>query len=314
MDDCIKNKILKRLNIYKYNYVNVICDLKIMSNLYRIKSLNSGKNELFIDIEVTNKYESVIIPVRYHDLLRTPMRMMFTRLVPKKSSGGYIGYGKYTNNTCILKLEDDTQLCIDSSNPIYSSWDKMLIRCLHNDHECYFNTNVSDIFKSFQHFCEWTLDDLSVSNYRLGYSIDKDLFNDTDNRCYSPQTCVFLPSSLNNLIKDKFKNTFIVHHNYSSITICGVNIFYKVANNKVNDLHMTIRYYKYKYIIKYYKQYELINNRVYNKLLDIQEYFKPKNGLVFIKKKTIDLIKDTIKQQAMEDNIKYKRIIHIIFE
>ena len=119
---------------------------------------------------------------------------------------------------------------------------------------------------------------------------------------------------MDDCIKNKIlKRLNIYKYNYVNV-ICDLKIMSNLYRIKSLNSGMTIRYYKYKYIIKYYKQYELINNRVYNKLLDIQEYFKPKNGLVFIKKKTIDLIKDTIKQQAMEDNIKYKRIIHIIFE
>ncbi|QZI90486.1 putative AP2 domain-containing protein [Vibrio phage 207E48.1] len=78
-----------------------------------------------------------------------------------------------------------------------SVWREMLRRCydpkFHVDYPTYLDCAVCEEWQIFSNFKLWF-----DSNYIDGYQLDKDLFN-PESKIYSPDTCFFVPSALNNL-------------------------------------------------------------------------------------------------------------------
>jgi hypothetical protein len=81
----------------------------------------------------------------------------------------------------------------------YKAWMAMLRRCnckiLKEQHPTYIGVSVCDEWKSFMAFRGWWMD-----NHIEGWQLDKDIL--TDNREYSPESCIYVPSWLNNFIID----------------------------------------------------------------------------------------------------------------
>lgn len=93
---------------------------------------------------------------------------------------------------CDIAVEDDKK--------IYDLWYAMLERC--KMLSAYENCSVCEEWLSFENFRKW-----HKENYIDGYALDKDLFSD-GRKIYSPQTCCYIPISLNSLlaISKKRKN------------------------------------------------------------------------------------------------------------
>ena len=83
--------------------------------------------------------------------------------------------------------------------PAYRSWRNMLQRCysekFHHRNQTYAGVKVCDEWLSFMAFRKWW-----VENQVDGWQLDKDLLS--DNRIYSPETCIFVPSWLNHFTID----------------------------------------------------------------------------------------------------------------
>lgn len=59
-------------------------------------------------------------------------------------------------------------------------------------------------FKNFYLWCE----NKEISNYKIGFQLDKDLFSNKYNKKYGPDTCVFIPQYLNSLLKYNSNNKY----------------------------------------------------------------------------------------------------------
>lgn len=83
--------------------------------------------------------------------------------------------------------------------PAYRSWMRMLTRCysekFHHRSPTYAGVKVCDEWLSFMAFRKWW-----VENHVDGWQLDKDLLS--DNRIYSPEVCIFVPSWLNTFTID----------------------------------------------------------------------------------------------------------------
>ncbi|AGH32073.1 HNH endonuclease [Vibrio phage 11895-B1] len=90
-----------------------------------------------------------------------------------------------------------------SKLPSYLCWKHMIVRCYsenyHSTRETYSDCEVISEWKNFCNFEKWFL-----TNYIKGYHLDKDLLIQ-GNRVYSPDTCCFIPPSINSLIVEKGK-------------------------------------------------------------------------------------------------------------
>lgn len=94
----------------------------------------------------------------------------------------------------------------DTTTKEYSHWASMLTRCYyagyHERFPTYIGCSVDSQWHNFQEFAEWC-------QWQVGFNdtksvLDKDLIV-PNNKVYSPDTCVFLPAKLNNLIVTQIK-------------------------------------------------------------------------------------------------------------
>lgn len=119
---------------------------------------------------------------------------------------GYLGDGDY-------KASENGK-----NTRVYDTWRGMLRRCYgkeyHKKHSTYIDCEASEEFHNFQNFGEWDDD-----NY---YKIDGETMNlDKDilvkhNKIYSPETCIYVPQTINKLfIKcDKSRGENIIGVSY----------------------------------------------------------------------------------------------------
>lgn len=63
----------------------------------------------------------------------------------------------------------------------------------------YKNVEICKDWLTFSNFREWW-----IKNYVAGYQLDKDIL--TDNKIYSPETCIYVPSWLNSFITNSKKS------------------------------------------------------------------------------------------------------------
>lgn len=114
------------------------------------------------------------------------IRDPYARLVVGK---GYVGEGSYSQKQ--LKM--------------YNCWKNMLIRCYCPDYHILYPTympcEVSEDWLNFQNFSGWYIKTYpKITSVR--WELDKDLFSEED-KLYSENTCCWLPSQINNLLRDK---------------------------------------------------------------------------------------------------------------
>lgn len=82
----------------------------------------------------------------------------------------------------------------------YDQWRRLLCRCYseawRRQHPTYEECFVDAGWHDFQNYAEWAT---SYKFYRTDWDLDKDLIV-VNNKCYSPETCVFLPQVINKAI------------------------------------------------------------------------------------------------------------------
>ena len=89
---------------------------------------------------------------------------------------------------------------------VYSAWNNMLKRCYtknyHIKQPSYKECSVDERWHNFQNFAKWCEAQIGYSTVEsngLYYQLDKDILV-KGNKVYSPETCCFVPSEVNNLI------------------------------------------------------------------------------------------------------------------
>lgn len=106
--------------------------------------------------------------------------------IPSLCNIGYFGYGEFIGYKQGKTSES------------YSCWKRMIERCYdgkYNNHPTYIGTSVCLDWHNYQNFAQWHKD-----NYIEGWQLDKDILVE-GNKIYSPDTCVFVPSEINQLFK-----------------------------------------------------------------------------------------------------------------
>ena len=87
----------------------------------------------------------------------------------------------------------------------YIAWSSMLLRCkkkFWETNQAYIGCTVSENFKNYSFFYEWCNKQIGFKNKDESgkiWQLDKDLLI-KDNKLYSEDTCVFIPSRLNSLL------------------------------------------------------------------------------------------------------------------
>lgn len=114
-------------------------------------------------------------------------------------------------------------------NPVaYTKWNNMLIRCFNDKYQekqpTYAGCTVCNEWLDFNNFLEWFED--PKNGYRDGYQLDKDLLGG-NRKHYSPETCCFVPQTINALmtrgakIRGKVKSIGVTIKNNKYIARCN---------------------------------------------------------------------------------------------
>lgn len=110
-------------------------------------------------------------------------------LHPSVFSKGFLGVGRHEASKN------------GKRTPAYAAWLNMLQRCYspksHTRYPTYVGCSVAEEWLSFQNFADWFEDQCREDDWQL----DKDLLVE-GNKVYSPSTCMFVPSAVNNLFID----------------------------------------------------------------------------------------------------------------
>lgn len=89
---------------------------------------------------------------------------------------------------------------VDIKSGVFVAWTSMLTRCYSDNflkrNPSYEGCIVSEYFKKFENFKEW-YESKILLNY--GWALDKDILI-KGNKLYSEDTCVLIPSEINNLV------------------------------------------------------------------------------------------------------------------
>ena len=164
---------------YNRNHINETHITKNTLGGYTLTVIDASSKPGYCKIKI-NKWEKEVV---YTHVKNGVIKYPFHRSV---FGIGYFGEGLYTSGT-----------------KCYKTWQGMLERCYDKKcqakHPTYKGTKVYEEWHNFQNFAKWFYKE---SNYQEGWALDKDLLS-TNNKIYSPNTCVFIPQALNNFLTNK---------------------------------------------------------------------------------------------------------------
>lgn len=141
---------------------------------------------------------------------------------PSKYGVGYLGEGPYKTTSDIVR-DCGTK---KKATPEYGRWNSMMGRCYQLANTEYLRYGALGVYvcedwKNFQVFAKFFND-----NWTEGLDLDKDILV-YGNKCYSPETCVFVPKYINNLLV----------HSKNVLNGYPVGVYYlKQGPNMVNPL------------------------------------------------------------------------------
>ena len=141
---------------------------------------------------------------------------------PEVRGIGFFGVGPYTS-----KLVGNGKV----GTKEYVHWSSMFTRCYSSEYHgrfpTYLGCSVDVQWQNFQEFAEWCQWQTGFKSE--GYVLDKDLII-PGNKVYSPETCVFLPTEINNMIVTQTKEGKVTppgisfQHDYQKyIVSCAIN-------------------------------------------------------------------------------------------
>lgn len=164
----------------------------------------------------------------------------------------------------------------------YKKWIVMLYRCYHPTQKIHSKSyncvSVCDEWLYLSNFKKWF--ENAENGYRDGYELDKDLLI-KGNKIYSPDTCCFIPSEINSIIKLRKKKR---KYPIGVIKVSRGNKNYRADMKSKSRCSSTIGYYRTpeeafnaykiekekeirKIATKYFKE-DKITQKVYNALMN----------------------------------------------
>lgn len=185
---------------------------------------------------------------------------------------GYIGDGKYA-----LSMNG-----IDTK--VARIWSHMLERCysnnLHKKYPTYKDCEVCDEWLNFQNFAEWCEKNYyEIEGERM--DLDKDILS-KNNKIYSPDTCIFVPSKINSVFAKKnwktrgdlptgvsiCKNKKQKYHSQCRIGSCTKHLGYYDTPEEAFMAYKTFKENYIKQIADRYKEY--MPEKLYNALYEYE--------------------------------------------
>lgn len=180
-----------------------------------------------LDIDVWfSEYDWTAEGVRYKDFQNGKIACPYERRV---YNVGYIGEGEYKVTINGKPTKE------------YQVWHSMLRRCYNPEYQekypTYIGCSVVEEWHNFQNFAEW----YKENYYQIGdevMALDKDILF-KHNKIYSPDTCIFVPTTINSL--------FVKCNASRGNLPVGVSFNKKtnkyVAYCRINDKKVTLGYY-----------------------------------------------------------------------
>ena len=181
---------------------------------------------------------------------------------------GYIGKGEYKvskNGKC---------------TKCYNTWRSMLRRCYDSEYQArepaYIGCEVSEYWLNFQTFAGWYYDNIYQIEDEI-IALDKDILC-KGNKIYSPDVCVFVPQTINNLFtkRDNYRGNYPVGVYYKKknkkyIAQCNVNEKQKCLGyyNTPEEAFEVYKNFKEKYIKEVAEEYKnMIPTKLYNAMIN----------------------------------------------
>ena len=194
------------------------------------------------------EYDCIVKEVEYGNFKKGKIKCPYDKSV---FGVGYLGVGKY-------KVREN-----DEVTRVYNTWHSMLQRCYdkkyHEKYPTYKNCKVCKEWLNFQNFAKWYEENYyEVGNEKM--CLDKDILI-KHNKVYSPDTCVFVPHTINML--------FTKNNSKRGESVIGTsptkNGKYKVYCNLLNPKTGKS---KQEYLGRYYTEIEAFQ---------VYKYYKEKN-------------------------------------
>ena len=245
----------------------------------------------YYKIKVENNYEIGYVWKAAQDLRRNkfkdPMKI--------DSMGKYFGIGPIT--FAVSVVHEDNSATLVQLGSLHNKVVQRALQCnwiSDRNRVNYKDTKLDDRWRSYQNFARWVMSE--QSNFRVGYQIDKDLMSDKNT--YGPDTCVYLPPYL---------NKFLVEHPHKAQA--SIIIFKKIFQLNSIEEHQKYRRLCIVTMAKEYLRYNMINKKIYDRLLELynnSEY-----------KYSSDLLLDItslIRKSILEESKIYKPIKEFRFQ
>jgi hypothetical protein len=156
---------------------------------YKIEVIDGGSIHHSCTILLDDKHE---MEVYYSSIKRGTVKNPYH---PSVFNKGYIGIGEY-------------KAWINGKHTkVYNTWKGMLERVYdekyHDKEPTYKDVKLCEEWHNFQSFAKWFEKHYPKNGDK--YDLDKDL-KSNENKIYSPNTCIFIPQSLNNFMANVYSN------------------------------------------------------------------------------------------------------------
>jgi len=192
-----KNKKIRKKE--KFNKSNTLKKFtKRLSRKDKIGLTNINKDNIEMTIIDVINYKTIIVKFEDGFIKKAPYESFKKGSINNPyyksiANFGYIGEGIY-------QARNGSKL-----TPQYSVWVALINRCYEpytmNKHSSYINCEVCNEWENFQNFGRYYDENIyHIPNERI--QIDKDIlcnYLNIDNKIYSPDTCLFVPQTINNL-------------------------------------------------------------------------------------------------------------------
>lgn len=156
----------------------------------------------------------------------------------------------------------------------YSTWNGMLRRCYSknpkDNNPTYKDVTVCEEWHNFQNLAKWHKENYNPETME-GWQLDKDIIC-PNCKIYSPETCAFVPKSINNIIKGKGKTCVRRKGNRFLAYLSKENKQYYVGSFKTEDeAFEAYKVEKVKYINEKLEPYlGILDKRVVKSLRNLQ--------------------------------------------
>ena len=213
------------------------------------------RNNRDIDVYFT-EYDWIAKGVQYQNFKNGEVKCPYEK---RYLNVGYIGEGNY-------KTKENGKF-----TRIYNTWSNILKRCydeeFHKKQPTYEDCEVSEEFHSFQNFGTWDEENYyKIENEVM--CLDKDILV-KHNKIYSPETCIYVPQTINNLFtkndRNRGGNPIGVSLDWGKYRAqCSI---YNFEKNKKERKYLGV-YDTQKEAFEIYKQYKEKN------IKEVADYFK----------------------------------------